>query len=259
MSKQSGLGDNFYLGGYDLSGDVGALGRIAGGLAGTQDMTGINKEAFERKGLLRDGGIDWTSFFNPDSVAGGDSTDQAHTVLSTLPTTDRTITYCRGTTLGNPAACLIGKQLNYDPTRGADGSLTIAVQSVPNGFGLEWGTQLTAGKRTDTGATNGSSVDFGSGSTEFGLQAWLQVFSFTGTDVTISLEESSDDGSGDAFAAVTGGSFTQVTDAPTTERIQTARDQTVERYLRVVTSTSGGFTECTFAVVVTRNDTEVLF
>jgi hypothetical protein len=259
MSKQSGLGDNCYLGGYDLSGDVGALGRIAGGLAGTQDVTGINKRAFERRGLLRDGGIDWTSFFNPDSVGDGDASDGAHVVLSTLPTTDRTVTYCRGTDLGSPAACLVGKQVNYDPTRGADGSLTIAVQSVPNGFGLEWGRLLTAGKRTDTGATDGSSVDFGTGSTSFGLQAWLHVFEFDGTDVTISLEESSDDAAADAFAAVTGGAFTEVTAGPAAERIQTARDQTVERYLRVVTATTGGFTSCTFAVVVTRNDVEVLF
>lgn len=259
MAKQSGLGDNFYLGGYDLSGDVGALGRIAGGLAGTQDVTGINQRAFHRVGLLRDGGIDWTSFFNPASVSGGAAEDGAHVVLSSLPTTDRTITYCRGTALGSPAACMVAKQLGYDPTRAADGSLTIAVTSQPNGYGLEWGRLLTAGPRTDTAATNGDSVDFGTGATAFGLQAWLHVFSFTGTDATITLEQSSDDGDTDAFAAVTGGAFTEITAGPTAERIVTARDQTVERYLRVATSTTGGFTELEFAVVVARNDLEVQF
>ena len=32
MAKQSGLGDNFYIGGYNLSGDVGSLGSISGAM-----------------------------------------------------------------------------------------------------------------------------------------------------------------------------------------------------------------------------------
>jgi hypothetical protein len=51
---------------------------------------------------------------------------------------------------------------------------------------------LTAAPRTDTTATNGTSYDFGTGSTAFGLQAYLQVLSFTGTSCTIKLQESSD-------------------------------------------------------------------
>lgn len=250
MSKQSGLGDAFYLGGYDLSGDVGSLGRIGGGPA-AQEVTGINKSAPERIGGLRDGALEWSSWFNP--AAG-----QAHAVLSTLPTTDRTITYCRGTTLGNPAACLIGKQLNYDPSRAADGALSIAVQAQANGYGLEWGKLLTAGTRTDTSATNGTGVDFGAAGS-FGLQAWLQVTAFSGTDVTVKLQESSDNGAGDAWADVTGGAFTSVTAGPTTERIQTARDQAVERYLRVVTATTGGLTSVSFVVVVAVNATSTVF
>ncbi|GAA4924553.1 hypothetical protein HD597_011307 [Nonomuraea thailandensis] len=251
MSKQTGLGDAFWLDGYDLSGDVGALGRIGGGLAGTQDMTGINKSAMERAGLARDGALEWTSFFNPGTAA-------AHEVLSTLPFTNRIATYGRGTGLGSPAACLIGRQINYDPSRAADGSLTISVQALADGYGLEWGRQLTAGVRTDTGAANGASVDFGAVGS-FGLQAWLHVTAFTGTDATIRLQQSSDDGGADAFANVTGGAFTQVTAGPTSERIQTARGQAVERYLRVVTSTSGGFSSLSFVVVVSVNPVSVVF
>lgn len=252
MAKQSGLGDAFWLDGYDLSGDVGSLGRIGGGLSGTQDMTGINKYGMERAGLARDGALEWSAFFNPAVGA-------AHEVLSALPLTNRIATYGRGTLLGSPAACLVGKQINYDPSRAADGSLTISVQALANGFGLEWGRQLTAGVRTDTGATNGSSVDFGAGSTTFGLQAWLHVTAFTGTDATIKLQQSSDDGAGDPWADVTGGGFTQITAGPTSERIETARNQTVERYLRVATVTTGGFTSLSFVVVVARNDVSVVF
>jgi hypothetical protein len=165
--------------------------------------------------------------------------------------------YFRGTTLGNAAAALIGKQLNYDWTRGDDGKVTMKVRAESNGYGIEWGKSLTAGVRSDTAATNGTSVDFGTGSTDFGAQFYLQVFSFTGTDITFTIEESSDNAAADAFAAVTGGAFTEVTAAPAVERIQTARDQTVERYLRV--ATTGTFTECSFAVVAVRNDTSVVF
>jgi hypothetical protein len=33
MAKQSGLGDNLYVAGYDLSGDIGSLETISGRLA----------------------------------------------------------------------------------------------------------------------------------------------------------------------------------------------------------------------------------
>lgn len=257
MAKQSGLGDNFYVGGYNLSGDTASLDEIGGGPA-VIDVTSIDKYAFERIGGLRDGRIEWTSHFNPETAADdpGTSTDRQHVALSGLPTADRHLMYFRGTTLGNPAAALIGKQLNYDWSRADDGKLTIKVRAEANGYGIEWGKSLTAGIRTDTAATNGTAVDFGTGSTNFGAQFYLQVFSFTGTDITFTVEESSDN-SGDAYAAVTGGAFTEVTAAPTVERIQTARDQTVERYLRV--ATTGTFTECSFAVVAVRNNTRVVF
>lgn len=249
MSKQAGLGDRLFVAGYNLSGDIGSLGRIGGGLAGTQDVTGIDKSAYERIGLARDGSLEFSAFWNV-------ATDRAHLRLSALPTTDQILTYCRGAALGSPAASLVGKQINYDPSRAASGELTIAVQALANAYGIEWGRLLTAGIRTDTSATNGSSVDFGTGSTAFGLQAYLHVFAFTGTSVTVKLQESSDDGAGDAWADVTGGAFTAATGV-TSQRIETARGQTVERYLRVVTT--GTFSNAQFAVAVTRNDTAVTF
>lgn len=242
MAKQSGLGDNLYISGYDLSGDTGSLSSIGGGPA-VLDVTGIDKSGMERIGGVRDGRIEFTSWFNP-------SAGQEHVVLSTLPTADRLVTYMRGTTLGNPAAALMAKQINYDPTRGQDGSLSEGVSTLANGFGLEWGINLTAGKLQHTSATAGTSVDNGAASA-FGLQAYLHVFSFTGTSCTVALQESSDDAVGDAFADVTAGVFTAAT-AIGSERIVTAGDAAIERYLRI--NTTGTFSECTFAVVVVRNN-----
>lgn len=248
MAKQTGLGDNLYVGGFDLSGDIGSLGRIGGGPS-PLEVTGIDKSAFERIGGLRDGGMEFSAYFN-------DAAGQAHPRLSSLPTSDVVLTYCRGTSLGSPAAGLVAKQIDYAGTRGNDGALTFAVQAQANGFGIEWGRQLTAGKRTDGSATNGSSVDLGSASPgAFGLQAYLQVFAFTGTSATIKIQESSDNGVGDAFADVVGGSF-GAQSAVGASRIATAAIN-VERYLRVVTT--GTFSNVVFSVVAIRNDTAVVF
>ena len=247
MAKQAGMGDNLYVDGIDLSGDVGSLSRIGGGPS-PLDVTGINQSAFDRLGGLRDGGIDFTAFFNPAEDTG------AHVNLSTLPRTDRIVTYCRGTALGGQGAALIGKQINYDPTRGADGSLTIGVQAVANGFGLEWGNQLTAGIDTLTEADDGTGVDFGV-ETDLGLQAYLHVFAFTGTSATVTIEDSDDDGT-DPYAAVTGAAFTAAS-AIGAQRIQTARDENVKQWLRV--AVTGTFSDLDFAVLVVRNLTATVF
>lgn len=245
MAKQSGLGDNYYLGGYDLSGDTASIDEVGGGPA-LIDVTGINKSAFERIGGIRDGRIEWTSHFND-----GTGLDGTHNRLATLPYADRQAMYFRGTTLGNPVACLVGKQLNYDPTRADDGKLTIKVRVEGNGYGLEWGRSLTAGLRTDTAATNGTGIDT-TASASFGGQAYLQVFAITGTDVTIKIQDSADNVS---FADVTGFAFTQVTAAPAVERIAVANTATIRRYVRAITVTTGGFTSCTFACAVIKNET----
>ncbi len=100
---------------------------------------------------------------------------------------------------------------------------------------------------------------FVSSRTRYGLQAYLQVLSFTGTDVTVKLQSSSDDGGSDAYADVTGGAFTQVTAGPTSERIATSSALEIERYLRVTTTTTGGFTELSFIVVACVNLTDTGF
>jgi len=241
VAKQSGLSDNFYIGGYNISGDVGSLGRIGGGPA-LQDLTGIDKLAMERGGLLRDGGMEFSAFFNDAALA-------EHVALKPLPTTDVTASYFRGTTLGNPAASCVAKQINYDPTRAADGSLTEAVTVQANGYGLEWGRSLTAGVRTDTGATQGATIDTAA-SLSFGFQAYLQVFAFTGTDVTVRIHDSADDS---AFATLQ--DFTQTTSAPNTQRIASTNTATVRRYIRASTITTGGFTSLSFAVMIVKNET----
>lgn len=247
MAKTSGLGDALYIGGFNASGDIQQLGRIGGGPA-LLTMTGIDKSAYERKGGLRDGAFEMTTFFNSDKV-----TPATHEKLSALPRTDVIMQYGRGTALGDPAACIVAKQANYDPSRGEDGMLTFAVQAQANGYGIEWGRQLTAGMRTDTAATNGASVDTGAAAA-FGAQAYLQVAAFTGTDVTVTIQDSADNAT---FADLPGLAFTPITGgAPLAERIAVANTTTIRRYVRVATTTTGGFTSLTFAVNFIKNEVE---
>lgn len=241
MAKQGGLGDNFYLHGYDVSGDINSIS-VSGGPAALV-TTGIDKSAYERIGGLRTGGMTGQSFFNP-------ATNRAHPRLSTLPTTDVHGAYFRGTTLGNPAACQVSKQVNYDGNRGDDGAFTFAFDLQCNGFGVEWGRSLTAGVRTDTAATNGTSIDT-LASAAFGAQAYLQAFAMTGTDVTVKIQDSADNS---AFADVVGLAFTQLAAGNTAERIATGNTATIRRYVRAVTVTTGGFSSLAFAVVFVKNE-----
>lgn len=308
MSKSSGLGMRLLVGGYDLSGDIQAIDQIHGGPA-FLDVTDITQLARERIGGERDGSMGFTCYMNPA---------RAHPVLAALPTADELMTALMPPlALGSQAACCNAKQVNYDPTRGADGSLTMKVEGQGNGFGTEWGEQLTPGLRTDTTATNGATQDDGNSfaapgvpasgtpvtntsplpatvtvsggtgtnvtingvaqgtfdgtyavpsgqavsltysvaptwawtlQTAWGAQAYLQVTQFTGTSVTVAVQDSADAAT---WAAVTGLAFTAVTAAPATQRLATANTATLRRYVRAVTT--GTFSSATFTVMLHRN------
>lgn len=246
MSKQSGLGDALYVSGYDLSGDITAIGTIAGG-PDPRECTAIDKSGMERIGGVRSGSIVCTSWF--DSANNG-----AHDRYSALPTTNQLVSYKRSTLLGAPSADLLALQVGYEGERSDDGDLTFEVESLSTGgYPLEWGKQLTAGKRTDGTATNGAGVDWGA-SSAFGIAAYLHVFAFTGTSVTVKIQESGDNGVGDPWADVAGAAFTAATGV-TFQRVQTGTGLTVERWLRAVTT--GTFTNTVFAVSAVRYLTPV--
>jgi hypothetical protein len=304
MSKQNGLGTRFLVGGYDISGDIQALDQINGSV-GLLPATDITQSAQARITGLRDGSIGFTCYMDPAN---------AHPVLSALPTADTLMTpLLPPLAIGSPAACLVAKQVNYDPARGTDGSLLMKTEGQGNGYGLEWGVALTAGLRTDTTDTNGTSLDQGAGfttpavpasgtpvtntspiaatvvvtggtvsnvvvngvsvgtgdgtytvpsgqsitltysaaptwtwtlQTAYGAQAYLQVTGFTGTSVTVTVQQAPDNATWTTLAA-----FTAVTAAPAWQRVPVTG--TVSRYLRAITT--GTFTSATFAVMADVN------
>ncbi len=239
MAKQGGMGDQLYVDGFNVGGDVGSLSNISSPRT-TQDVTDITKSANARILLLRDGHLEFSSFFNDDATVGAEGAFQ---VLKTLPMTDRIVTYQRGMGVGSPAASMVSKQINYDGNRGQDGSLLFTTTVDGNGYGLEWGEQLTPGRLTQTGAGNGTALDFGAVSTSFGWSAYLHVLAFTGTSVTVTINDSADNSS---FALLTGATFTAAT-GRTAERIQSASaTATVRRYVRI--TTTGTFSNAVLAV-----------
>lgn len=241
MAKESGLGDLFFVDGVDLSGDVGSVKKI-GAPTDPLEVTGLNKSAKERISGLFDGEIEFNAFFN-------DAVSAQHATLKAMGSgADRIVSYFHGSGIGEMAASLVAKQVNYDGDRADDGLLTFDASTQGNGYGLDYGEQLTAGKRSDTSATNGSSLNNGA-SSALGLGAYLHVFSFAGTSVTVTIQESSDNAVGDPFAAVTGGAFAAAS-AVGAQHIVTSLTLAVEQYLRVVTT--GTFSEATFAVMATR-------
>lgn len=62
MAKASGLGDNFFIGGYDLSGDVASIDKISGPTA-LLEATTIKQFGEGRLAGKRDGDIQFTSLF----------------------------------------------------------------------------------------------------------------------------------------------------------------------------------------------------
>ena len=100
------------------------------------------------------------------------------------------------------------------------------------------------GNTTLTGAGSGAAQDLGAAGTT-GVEAFLVVTAFSGTDATIKVQSSADGSTGWADRVT----FTQVT-AATSERLLSGT--TTNQYLRYNVSTSGGFSSLSF-VVVARN------
>lgn len=235
MAKTSGLGSRFLVGGYDLSGDINAIG-TAGATIAMDDITGIDKYAHERLALLRDGTLSFTAFFDP-SVS--------HPVLSDLPGTDTLMTFIPPPQeAGSPAACLNALQVSYNPTRSNAGALTIACEgNADAGEPLHWGLGLTAGIRQDSSGTDGPDVDNGA-ATSNGALLYLQVTQFTGSTATVTVQHSADNSTWSTL-----GAFTAVTAAPAHQSL--AVTGAVDRYVRVISA--GTFSSLDFFAGISRN------
>lgn len=234
MAKKTGLAHQFFQGIYDLSGDVSSIGSWSTPVA-VLDITGIDKSAMERVQGLVGGSVSYNVFFNDAAAA-------AH-VASRVPTTAANMTWAIGQTVGNAAGMIASVATNYDGSRSADGALSFDIEALNHSTPPVWGVMLTPGAKTDTGAANGATLDQ-SAQTTAGAEAILHVTSFTGTNFTATVQDSSNGSSWGTLKA-----FAQVT-ATGSERVTVSG--TVERYVRVIST--GTFNPVTFAVSFRRGE-----
>lgn len=234
MAKKTGLGHNFFIAGNDLSGDVSAVDSLTTPVESV-DVTSISKNAMERLQGRVDANMSFSFYFN-------DAAGQEHLALRNPAATDRLVSWTFGSTVGDTAFGVTGKQINYDMTRGEDGSLTGTVTVEGNGVAGEWGNLLSAGKITHSSATTVASKD-DSASTSNGASAILQSMSLASGTATVKIQESSNDSSWSdliTFSNVAASSDS----GKTSERL--TMTGTVARYLRI--STSGTFSDLVFVV-----------
>lgn len=237
MAKISGLAQRFFVGGYDLSGDVGSIRRCSV-TTGLFDVTGLDKTAKERIAGVSDSALEFDTFIN--TAAG-----QSHPVLSALPTTARIALYEAGTTIGAPVAAVTATQVDYKVTRPADGSILGSTDLLSaGGGGIEWGVNLVAGgAKTHASAAAEASLD-NLASSASGAACFLQHFSrASGTAIYI-IEHSTNNTvwATKATFALSGGA------TPGAERKTVSG--TVNRYVRV--SSTGTFTNARFAAGIRR-------
>ena len=234
MAKSAGLAQKLFHHIYDISGDVGAISSWSTPVS-VLDITGIDKSASERLQGLVTGSLSFNAFFNDAAAA-------SHVALR-VPSAGAPVTWALGQTVGDVAGMVQGLGTSYDPTRGPDGGLTFDISMETYTTLPVWGVMLTPGLKTDTGAANGATLDQGAQTTA-GAEAILHVTSFTGSNFTATVQDSSNGSSWGTLKA-----FTQVTDTGS-ERVTVSG--TVERYVRVIST--GTFNPVSFAVSFRRGE-----
>jgi hypothetical protein len=145
MTVLTGL-SKLFAAGYDLTGDINSIGGIKGGPA-LWDASSLDLAGMKRLAARFDGSMALSVLFDPDV---------AHVPLSALPTTAVPLMVpIPGSAAGDYAAMLVGKYVDYAPSIGADLGVMFALSvQASEGYPVEWGRMITAGKRTDTGATS---------------------------------------------------------------------------------------------------------
>lgn len=238
MAKSTGLNQRFFVHGYDLSGDVGAIGGISTPRS-VHDVTGLDKSAMERILGLADVQAAYDAFFND----AGD----LWTELSALPIADRSMIWAFGPAIGDPGFGATVKHIDFPLSRGADGGLSSSPSAQGSAGAIPgWGEMLTTGKQTYASAANGDSLD-GGAATSNGLVIDAQMFSLGSGTPSVEVEDSADDA---AFSSIA--TLSDLTGAATAQRATVSG--AIRRYLRV--AISGTFTNAVVAVLIRRGTAE---
>lgn len=235
MVKKSGLTQQMYVGGFDLSNDIGTLDLSS--IRQSLVVTGIDKSSVERLHGKADDTIGFTPFFN-------DATGQEHLALKGLARTDvEVLVALAGGAKGSVSGFLLAKQANYDWVRAADGDLTGQVNALGSGNYIEYGTILLA--KATISATGNSVAEDNLASSSAGLAGMIHLSAFCGTDYTATIQDSTN---GTCFCTLK--AFAQITAVNKSERVTVSG--TINRHIRV--NHSGTFTSVDVVVATRRGE-----
>lgn len=231
MAFSGGYNTRFMLAGYDLSTYLNQASK-----SGTTDA--LDTSTF---------GSQWRSAI-PGLKAGqmsvrGFSDNSAGAVTAVLgscfASNNKIVTsFDIGDTFGNLGWAMSALETDYGITSPVDGVTQIEASFTSNtGFDPVISLRALAAA---TGTGNGSTYDNG-GATSNGGAGYLQLTSFSGTNITVSINHSTDNFSANDVQLL---AFAQVTAANSAERV--AFTGTCNRYRRIVIA--GTFTSVTFQV-----------
>lgn len=244
MAKISGLSEKFYLVqtgangvGIDCSGDIGSIDSASLTMADI-DATGIDKTYHERLPGLVDAQLGYTAHFNP-------ATGASFPLERVLMGADGAAIWIAGSAIGSAAYAIQGLNDTLPVARSGAGQLTVKPRFLSDAGVAGWGFVLL--NNTDTTGATHTAVDDGA-SSAFGAGLFVILLGLTGTNVTVTVEDSSDNVT---FAAVTGLTVTFTGSTTGYAYVETSGTATINRYVHVVTS--GTFTSAQAVAVLLRN------
>ncbi|MCZ7600001.1 MAG: hypothetical protein M5U09_22835 [Gammaproteobacteria bacterium] len=146
MTVLTGL-SKLFAAGYDLTGYINSIGGIKGGPALWDDASSLDLAGMKRLAARFDGSMALLRAVRPRR-GSRTAVGPAHHGRSADGADP-------GSAAGDYAAMLVGKYVDYAPSIGADLGVMFALSAqASEGYPVEWGRMITAGKRTDTGATS---------------------------------------------------------------------------------------------------------
>ena len=146
-----------------------------------------------------DHSIQFAGFFDGDGSAG--LPDEEFWNILGDNATDHYMTVAMGQTIGD-VAYTGGAALEAQPRSGAIAG-AVLLNFTANGR-TTLSRDAVLGLTTSTGAENLAGFEQGATTTPTTYRVVFRLISFTGTSVTMNVEESSDDGSGDAYVVISG-------------------------------------------------------
>ena len=195
MSKLANIATRVYMDEFDISGDMNAF---------TLNINQVTPvvTAFSDTGPRRvvgdyDYDASYTGFLEPTTVL---SDEQIFALLGSA--TDHFIASCPGANAEGSIVYEGTYRLTGEPRSADVGNVVMVSFDVAGSGGLVRGVIL--GNSTETGSGQSTGRNQGATVSPEEYQVVFRLLAFTGTDITMKVQESSNDGGGDPYADISG-------------------------------------------------------